>query len=84
MASEIKIGDLFWDEHHRWSDGSDTIDLCYLVLSADRPNKVLYYRCARFMWAASSYSGACDRYFTADEILKMTKVGNIAQIKSFN
>ena len=83
MASEIKIGDLFWDEHHRWSDGSNTIDLCYLVLSADRLNETLYC-CDCFMWVGDGYSIVNNRNFTTDEILKMTKVGNIAQIKSFN
>ena len=86
MTSGIEIGDLFWDKHPCWDDGSKTVDLCYLVLSADQGqlNGVLCYRCACFMWARGGYCGAHDRNFTADEVLKMAKIGNIAQIKHFD
>ena len=80
---EIRIGDLFWDEHRDWCDGSETLNVCYLVLSADEKRDRYLYRCAFFMWAADGYCGAHERKFTAEEVLKMTRVGNIADIKSF-
>lgn len=81
---DITIGDLFWDKDHVWCDGSDTIDAVNLVLSADTEDGVYYYRLAHFTWCPSvGYCGAHDRKFAADDVLKMTKVGNITDIKAF-
>jgi len=82
--TDITIGDLFWDEHHVWCDGCDTIDVVNLVLSADMEDGVYYYRLATFSWCPSvGYCGALDRKFERHDVLKMTKVGNIVSIKSF-
>lgn len=84
LVANINMGDLFWDKNHRWCDGSQELDLCYLVLSAEWVSGSYRYRCACFMWVARyGYSGAHDRYFNAEEVLEMTRVGNIASIKSF-
>ena len=81
---DIRPGDLFWDKDRCWCDGSDYLDLCYLVLSGDQEDTMFLYKCACFMWAGGSYCGAHIRKFTADEILKMEHVGNISQIKAFD
>ena len=81
--AEITIGDLFWDKDHAWTDGSQDLDMVNLVLSADQEDGERHYRVGTFMWCGSGYCGAHDRKFTAGEVLKMTKVGNIAEIKSF-
>ena len=81
---KIKPGDLFWDKNRDWCDGAKDLDVCYLVLSADQEGALYLYRCAFFMWACGSYSGAHDRFFTEDEVLKMELVGNISDIKSFD
>ena len=83
----ILIGDVFWDEHHKWSDGDDNSMLIYIVLSGetheDGHGAPFYYRCSRHAWCCGGYCGGPVREFTASEVLQMTKVGNIAQIKSF-
>lgn len=81
-ASKLTIGDLFWDKDHAWST-SPTLNFVYLVLSADMKDGVYYYRLGTFMWCGAGYCGAHDQDFTADEVLRMTKVGNIADIKGF-
>ena len=81
MKKDIQIGDLWWDENHCWS--SD-VEIVYLILSADMSaNDVYLYRCSEFMWAGRGYCGANDRYFAEKEVLEMTNVGNIKQIKAF-
>lgn len=80
---KILIGDMFWDKNRDWCDGSDSLDVCYIILSADQDGDLYLYRCAFFMWACDGYCGSHDRKFTEDDILKMTKVGNVGSIKSF-
>ena len=82
-CSAIRIGDLFWDKNRDWCDGSSSLNVCYLILSADQEGDLYVYRCAFFMWAGDGYCGSSDRKFTKDEVLKMTKVGSIESIKSF-
>ena len=83
----IKIGDLFWDKNRDWCDGSESLDACYLVLSGDREfwegKDHFVFKCAFFVWAGGGYMGAPIRPFEEYELMKMTKIGNISSIKSF-
>ena len=80
---KIEIGQLWWDKNHCWCDGSVDIDICYLILSANcDTDGVIYWQCARFLWAGGGYCGADTREFTEDEILLMELVGSINDIKS--
>ncbi len=84
---ELGIGQLWWDKNHEWCDGSDDLDVCYLILSADMQElegkNVMVYKCAFFMWASGSYCGAHIREYTEEEIKLMEYAGNISDIKSF-
>ena len=77
----IRIGSLWYDKDHKWCDGSDTIDLVHLVLSADKETiwgQVFYlYKTAVFLWSSPGYCGAHMRKFTEDELRLMYEVGNI-------
>ena len=87
MTDKITIGDMFWDQYHAWSD--DSLNMVYIVLSRDRAaaDQKDYWTLAQFMWAPPSTGGYCGAYveilFTDADVLKMTRVGNIASIKSF-
>jgi hypothetical protein len=81
---QLEIGQLWWDEFHKCTDGSDTIDVVNLIISADQEGDLYIYKCAFFMWAGKGYCGAPIRGFTEEEIKQMTLVGNISEIKSFN
>ena len=83
-SEKITIGDLFWDENREWTEGEQTLNMVHLVLSRDRAEDGLdYWKLARFMWCTPGYCGANLDEFTDAEVLKMTKVGNIADIKAF-
>jgi hypothetical protein len=83
----LRPGQLWWDQDHKWSDGSNDLDICYLILSGDMGEldgkEVMIYRCAHFMWGTENYCGSFIREFTEDEIRLMKYVGNISSIKSF-
>ena len=84
---KIRPGDLFWDKDRVFTGGSQTLNMVHIVLSADwTDDGEEYWILARFMWLGpgySRYSGANTREFTDAEVLRMTRVGNIADIKSF-
>jgi len=85
FVSSVAIGDMFWDKGHDWCDGCEELDLCGLVLSADR-SKIgdpYLWRVAMFVWCGDGYMGANVREFTEAEVLKMVKVGNVADVKRF-
>jgi len=85
--AEIKPGQLWWDKDHKWSDGSDSVDIVYLTLSHDPAVTLkgeMRWKSARFMWCGKfGYCGANIREFTSEEIRLMHLVGNISQIKEF-
>lgn len=91
METELKIGQLWWDKNHVWCYGSDTIDVCYLILSGENPypgqtdDKALdkWFWKTLFMWCGDGYCGAQIREFTEDEIKLMELVGSIEDIKKF-
>jgi len=82
----MKIGDLYHDIDRVWCDGSDNLNVCYLVLSRDI-DKIgdKYYRCLYFMWCDGFGYGGTSRVreFSEDELSKMKVVGNLSDIKSF-
>lgn len=84
--SQLNPGQVWWDEHRNWCDGSDTLDVVYLLLSADQEGELYVWRCAFFMWVGggmNGYCGAHDRKFTEDEVRMMTYAGAIDSIKNF-
>ena len=85
----LEIGQLWWDKHHKWCDGSKTTDACFLILSGDidheeQGNDIVYWKCAFFMWVGKGYCGATLQKFTEEEIRLMEYVGTINDIKSFD
>lgn len=79
---ELAIGDVWWDEHHKWTDGGNTTEI-NLILSADMEDDLYLYRCARFMWCGLAYCGASDRKFLEREVRELTYVGNIREVWNF-
>lgn len=89
MKDKIKVGQLWWDKDHKWTDGSDTLDMVHLVLSRDKDqgNGKDYWKTAVFMWVGDGskgrYCGAHTREFLDKELQLMHLVDSISTLKSF-
>ncbi len=82
---ELMPGQIWWDEHNVWTDGSPTLDFLHVLLSAEmQPNEKYLWRSSLFMWAGGGFCGGHERHYYEDEIRRMTYLQSLADIKSFN
>jgi len=86
MIDGIAPGQIWWDKDRKWCDGSDYLNIVFVVLSGDRESSghPIVWKMANFMWCSTGYCGADIREFQSKEVLLMQLVGNISDIKSFN
>lgn len=79
---ELKVGQVWYDVDHVWTNGSHELDIVHVVLSADMEGGKYYWSTANFIWISDGigFSGAYIRKFTEEEIMKMRYIGNLDSI----
>ena len=81
IDNDIKIGQIWWDKHHKWSP--ETLDIFYLILSADKSEEDLYiYKTALIMFnkTIGCFGMRIEDRFQSFEIKQMELVGNVNNI----
>lgn len=81
---QLKIGQVFYDKDHAFTDGSNNINCIHILLSVDKEKGKLIYRTMQFMWTSQGYAGTERiRRFNESELSLLHRVGTIEQIINF-